>query len=91
MVVVGQAPGKAARDPVTYIQVVLAILRVASALIRLGEQRRWIAEGERRALARGLAEAVKAANAAAAIRRDIEAMTDDEVDRALSGDFRDRT
>lgn len=74
----------------TYIQVVLVILKVASALIRLGEQRRWIAEGERRALARGLAEAVKAANVAAAIRRDIEAMTDDEVDRALSGDFRDR-
>ncbi len=90
MVHVDEPPGEDRRNQVTYIQVVLAILKVASALIRLGEQRRWIAEGERRALARGLAEAVKAANAAAAIRRDIEAMTDDEVDRALSGDFRDR-
>ncbi len=90
MVHVDEPPGEDRRNQVTYIQVVLAILKVASALIRLGEQRRWIAEGERRALARGLAEAVKAANVAAAIRRDIEAMTDDEVDRALSGDFRDR-
>lgn len=90
MVHVDEPPGEERLDQVTYVQLVLAILKVASALIRLGEQCRWIAEGERRALARGLAEAVRAANAAAAIRRDIEAMTDDEVDRALSGDFRDR-
>jgi hypothetical protein len=75
---------------VTYIQVVLAILKIVSTLIRLGEQRQWIADGERRAIARGLADAVKAAHAAKAIRREIEAMTDDEVDAGLAGDYRDR-
>jgi hypothetical protein len=75
---------------VTFVQVVLAVLSIARALIRLGEQRRWIAEGERRAIARELAESVEAAGVAAEIRQAVQGMTDAQVDDALSDDFRDR-
>lgn len=72
----------------TWIKLTVLLLQVTQSIIRMMEQRRLIAEGERRVIAKQLAAIAAAAKIAQDVRTDIGNMTDDEVDAALRGDYR---
>lgn len=70
-------------------RLVVALLQLASGLLRYLERQRLIQEGERRQIARELARTAQAAALAYSIKKDISELTDEEVDAALRRDFRD--
>ena len=71
------------------IKVAILALQVAVAVFRYLEERRLISEGERRAMARELARAAEITGLAKQVREEVGKLTDDEVDAALRGDYRD--
>jgi hypothetical protein len=67
---------------------VISLIRLAATSVRLVERHQWIAEGERRYL---LAEALavsRALNVSLETRKEVDNMTEEEVDAALRGDYR---
>lgn len=70
-------------------QFAILLLRVASQVFSMLEQRRLIAEGERRQILRELEAVAKSAKIAQDIRDHVESKSDEEVDAALGGDYRD--
>jgi hypothetical protein len=75
----------------TWLNLVLAIVRLATKLMEWSEQDHWINEGERRAAAANLAATTKALALAAGIQKEWGALTDEEVDKRIEaqGWFRD--
>ena len=71
------------------LQLAIAFIRLATGLLRHLERQRLIAEGERRQIAHELVRTAQAAALARSIKKEIEALADDEVDAALRGDYRD--
>lgn len=71
------------------IKLVVLLLQIAKQVFTLVERRRLIAEGERQQIAKQLEAIATAAKMSQAIRAEIKAMTDDEIDAALRGDYRD--
>lgn len=70
-------------------QLVLLLLQVTRAVLSYMERNRLIKEGERRQIARELERAAEAAALSKKIREDVGGRTDDEIDAALRGDYRD--
>lgn len=70
-------------------QFAILLLQVTRQVIAYLEQRRLISEGERRQIARELARTAQAASLAKQVREHVGRMTDDEIDAALRGDYRD--
>lgn len=72
-----------------YLKFVILLLQVTQAIIRYADERRLIAEGERRIIADELARVAKAAKIAEGVRQDVGKKTDAQVDADLGRDFRD--
>lgn len=71
------------------IKLAILLLQLATMTIRYLEERRLISEGERREVARELARAAQVTGLAKEVREQVGKMTDEEVDAALRGDYRD--
>lgn len=72
-----------------YLKFVILLLQVTQAIIRYADEKRLIAEGERRIIADELARVAKAAKIAEGVRQDVGKKTDAQVDADLGRDFRD--
>lgn len=70
-------------------QFAVLLLQVAQQIFKSLEQRRLIAEGERRQIIKQLEAIAVAAHIAQKVREDVGKKTDDEIDAALRGDYRD--
>lgn len=73
----------------TYIKLVVLLLQITSSLIRYMNERKLIAEGERRIIADQLTQLAKVAKVAQEVRADVGNKTDAQIDDALRGDYRD--
>lgn len=73
----------------SWISLAIALLQFANKIVSWLEREGAIAEGERRAYAKQLAENARRIRVAEAIDKKIEAMTDEEVIKSLEKDFRD--
>ena len=73
----------------TWLKLVVLLLQVTQSIVRMMEERRLIAEGEQRVIAKQLAAVAKAAKIAEKVRTDVANKTDAQVDDALAGDFRE--
>ena len=67
----------------------LLLLQVTRLLLTYLQERRLIAEGERKQLEKELLAAAKAAKVALEVRKQVGGMSDAQVDAALQPDFRD--
>lgn len=70
-------------------QFAVLLLRVATQVFSMLEQRRLIKEGERRQIIKELDAIAKASRIAQKVREDVAGKTDAEIDDALRGDYRD--
>lgn len=70
-------------------QLVLLLLQVTRQVLAYMERSRLIQEGERKQIAREMARVAQAGALAKEIRSEVEKLSDDEVDAALRGDYRD--
>lgn len=70
-------------------QLVLLLLQVTRLVLSHMERSRLIKEGEREQIARELARVAQAGALAKEIRSEVGKLSDDEVDAALRGDYRD--
>lgn len=70
-------------------RLVLLLLEVTRQILSYMETNRLIKEGERQQIARELARAAQAAALANKVRDEVDKLSDDEVDAALRGDYRD--
>lgn len=70
-------------------RLVLLLLEVTRLVLAHMERNRMIKEGERQQIARELARAAQAAALANKVRDEVDKLSDDEVDAALRGDYRD--
>lgn len=71
------------------IQLVLLLLQVTRQILTYMQERRLINEGQRRQIEVEMARAAQAAAIAIEIRTKVGKLSDDEVDAALRGDYRD--
>lgn len=67
----------------------LLLLQVTRLLLTYLQERRLIAEGERKQLEKELLAAAKAAKVALEVRKQVGGMSDAQVDAALEPDYRD--
>jgi hypothetical protein len=74
---------------VSYVKIVLLALQLVNWIIDQLERRKQLAEGERRQIAKALAQVTIAGKMAKEVDDEVKALSDDEVDAALRGDFRD--
>jgi hypothetical protein len=74
---------------VSYIKVVLLGIQIITSVIRYLESKRLMNEGARRQIAQELERAQILVARAQKIQTKVGTMTDEEVDAALRGDFRD--
>jgi hypothetical protein len=74
---------------VTYIKLVLVGLQIINSLIRYLEEKRLLDEGARQQIARELERTNKLIARSKEIHTKVGTMTNDEVDAALRGDYRD--
>lgn len=72
-----------------WIKLVVLLLQVTQAITRYMSEKQLLAEGERRVIAKQLAAVAKAAKIARDVQDDVKHKTDDEIDAALRGDYRD--
>jgi uncharacterized protein YjbJ (UPF0337 family) len=70
-------------------QFAVLLLQVANQLFKAMERQRLIAEGERRQIAKQIQDIARTSRLSVEVREYVGRMTDDEVDAALRGDFRD--
>lgn len=70
------------------IQLVLLLLQVTRQILTYMQERRLISEGQRRQIEVEMAKAAQAAAIAIEIRTKVGKLSDDEVDAALRGDYR---
>lgn len=73
----------------TYVKLVLVGLQIIASLIRYLEEKRLLSEGARQQIARELERTTQLVARANKIKDKVGTMTDDEVDAALRGDYRD--
>ena len=73
----------------SYIKVVLLGIQIITSVIRYLESKRLMNEGARRQIAQELERAQILVARAQKIQTKVGTMTDEEVDAALRGDFRD--
>lgn len=71
------------------LQLAILLLQVTRLVLIHMEKNRLIKEGERRQIAREMARVAQAASLAKQIRDEVDKLSDDEVDAALRGDYRD--
>ena len=71
------------------IQLILLLLQVTRQLLTYMQERRLIAEGERRQIQKELLRTAEAAKIALKVREQVGKLHDEEVDDALRGDYRD--
>jgi sensor domain CHASE-containing protein len=74
---------------VSYIKVVLLGIQIITSVIRYLESKRLMDEGARQQIAQELERAQKLVARAKKIQTKVGTMTDEEVNAALRGDFRD--
>lgn len=70
-------------------QFVLLLLTVTRQLLTYLQERRLIAEGERKQLEKELVAAASAAKIAMEVRKEVGGLSDAQVDASLERDFRD--
>lgn len=70
-------------------QLVILLLQVASSVLKYLNDNRLISEGQRRQIEAEMVKAARSAAIAMEIRTNVGKLTDDEVDAALRGDYRD--
>lgn len=70
-------------------QLVILLLQVASSVLKYLNDNRLISEGQRRQIEAEMVKAARSAALAMEIRTNVGKLTDDEVDAALRGDYRD--
>lgn len=70
-------------------QFAILLLQVANQVFSMLERQRVLAEGERRQIAKQLELIAQATKAAKLIRKHVESKSDEEIDAALRGDYRD--
>jgi hypothetical protein len=73
----------------TYVKLALLLVQLATAVIQYVQRRQLISEGERRQIAREMANAARLTGIAKEVREEIGKLTHAEVDDALRDDFRD--
>lgn len=73
----------------SYIKVVLLGIQIITSVIRYLESKRLMDEGARQQIAQELERAQKMVARAKKIQTKVGTMTDEEVNAALRGDFRD--
>ena len=73
----------------SYIKVVLLGIQIITSVIRYLESKRLMDEGARQQIAQELERAQKLVARAKKIQTKVGTMTDEEVNAALRGDFRD--
>jgi hypothetical protein len=71
------------------IKLAVLTLQIVAAIIQYLERQRLITEGERRQLAREMANTARLTGIAKEVREEIGKLTHAEVDDALRDDFRD--
>lgn len=71
------------------LQLAILLLQVTRLVLIHMEKNRLIKEGERKQIAREMARVAQAASLAKQIRDEVDKLSDDEVDAALRGDYRD--
>lgn len=71
------------------LQFAILLLQVTRQIILYMEKSRLIKEGERRQIERELEAVAKAAAISKKINTNVGKMTDEEIDAALRGDYRD--
>lgn len=71
------------------VQLVILLLQVTKLVLTHLEKNRLLKEGERQQIAREMVRAANAAALAKKIRDEVDKLSDDEVDAALRGDYRD--
>lgn len=67
----------------TWAEIILAVLKIVQWLIQYGQEQKWIAEGERRAIAAATAEVLRKQEFANATLKDITGLDDDQLDNLL--------
>lgn len=67
----------------TWAQIILAVLKFLNWAIQYGQEQKWIAEGEARAVAKALAEITRKADYAKATLASVERLTDEQLDNVL--------
>lgn len=70
-------------------QLAILLLQVTRQILAYMERSRLIAEGERKQIVRELVKAAEAAALTKQVRDEVDKLSDDEVDAALRGDYRD--
>jgi len=70
-------------------QLAILLLQVTALLLKFLQERRLIDEGKRQQIQLEMEKAAKAAALSVKIREVVGKLTDDEVDAALRGDYRD--
>jgi len=70
-------------------QFAILLLQVAHQVFSMLEKQRLLAEGERRQIVRQWEALAKAVKLTSEVRKHVESKSDDEVDAALRGDYRD--
>lgn len=71
------------------IQLALLLLQVTRQILTYMQERRLINEGQRRQIEMEMARAARAAAISMEIRTKVSKLSDDEIDTALRGDYRD--
>jgi len=71
------------------VQLAILLLQVTRLVLSYMERTRLIKEGERQQIAREMVRTANAAALAKKIRDEVDKLSDDEVDAALRGDYRD--
>ena len=67
----------------TWAQVVLAFLKIASVLLEEGQKRKWIAEGENKAIVKGLLEITRKSDYGKRALEEFTGMSDTDIDDFL--------
>lgn len=69
----------------TWAEIILLVLKFLNWAIQYGQEQKWIAEGEARAIARGLAEVTRKQEYAKNELAKIERLSDEQLDDLLRG------
>lgn len=67
----------------TYVEIILLVLKILNFLIETGQKYKWIAEGERQAAARSLAKTLLMIGARDEIERHVRELSDAQLDDEL--------
>jgi len=67
----------------SWFAIISLVLNLVSTLVRLGQEKKWITEGEDREIAKNLAKTLELTRAGKIIMENITQLSDDELDDLL--------